>query len=94
LGEPIGNSIVRYHEHAADVYGQEAIHGIVPDPQTTAKNAFDLLGETSLDDPNPGRLVELWLNDHPTIGRRAAFAKAYDPWQPSLRPKYFAPLKP
>lgn len=93
LGEPIGNSIVRYHEHAADVYGQEAIHGIVADPQRTAKQAFDLLGETSLDDPNPGRFVEFWLEDHPTIGRRAAFAKAYDPWQSSLRPKYFPSAK-
>ncbi|HEX4155689.1 MAG TPA: M48 family metallopeptidase [Acidobacteriaceae bacterium] len=86
--EPIGCAFSRHIEHAADVYGQEAIHGIVADPQTTAKDAFDLLGETSLDDPNPSPLVEFWSYDHPATGRRAAFAKAYDPWVEGYMPRY------
>src|SRR6201996_2162495 len=87
--EPIASSLSRSTEHAADVYGIEAIHGIVPDPQSAAKGAFDVLGETSLDDPNPSRFVEFWRYDHPATGRRAAFAKAYDPWAPGMEPKYF-----
>jgi Zn-dependent protease with chaperone function len=89
LLEPVANTISRAHEHAADVYGQEAIHGIVADPQAAAKGAFDVLGETGLADPNPSRLVELWIYDHPATGRRAAFAKAYDPWAEGMEPRYF-----
>jgi Zn-dependent protease with chaperone function len=87
--EPISSAISRAHEHAADVYGEEAIHGIVPDPQAAAKGAFDVLGETGLSDPNPSRFVEFWMYDHPATGRRAAFGKAYDPWAPGMQPKYF-----
>jgi Zn-dependent protease with chaperone function len=87
--EPVTSAISRSHEHAADVYGQEAIHGIVADPQATAKGAFDVLGETGLSDPNPNPFVEFWTYDHPAIGRRAAFAAAYDPWVAGYMPKYF-----
>ena len=87
--EPVGATISRGQEHAADIYGQEAVHGIVADPQTTARKAFDVLGATSFDDPNPGRWMEFWTYDHPSIGRRAAFGAAYDPWAPGYAPKYF-----
>ena len=87
--EPVQCAISRAHEHAADIYGEEAIHGIVPDPQAAAKSAFDVLGETGLSDPNPSRFIEFWTYDHPAVGRRAAFAKAYDPWAEGMQPKYF-----
>jgi Zn-dependent protease with chaperone function len=87
--EPVTSLIGRGQEHAADVYGQEAIHGIVPDPQAAAKGAFDVLGETGLSDPNPSRFIEFWTYGHPAVGRRAAFAKAYDPWAEGMEPKYF-----
>ena len=86
--EPISAGISRSQEHAADIYGEEVIHGLVRDPQTTARDAFDVLGSTSLEDPNPSRLRELWSYDHPATGRRAAFARAYDPWAPGSQPKY------
>jgi Zn-dependent protease with chaperone function len=89
LLEPVQNAYSRHDEHAADVYGQEAIHGLVADPQTTAVGAFDALGQTSFDDPNPSPLYELWTYSHPSIGRRAAFARAYDPWAQGFEPKYF-----
>ena len=44
LGDPIANAVSRHFEHQADVYGQEAIHGIVADPQKTAVAAFNDLG--------------------------------------------------
>ena len=89
--EPMTATLSRTQEHAADVYGQEAVHGIVADPQATAKGAFDVLGETSFDDPNPGRFMEFWTFDHPSIGRRAAFGRAYNPWTTGVAPKYFTP---
>jgi Zn-dependent protease with chaperone function len=89
VAEPIQAFFSRHDEHAADVYGQEAIHGLVSDPQTVAKEAFDVLGTNSLSDPNPNPLYEFWTFDHPAIGRRAAFSKAYDPWAPGVEPKYF-----
>ena len=87
--EPIDAAFSRHDEHAADVYGQEAIHGLVPDPQTTVKNAFDTLGQSGYSDPNPNRFYEFWTYSHPSIGRRAAFGKAYNPWAPGMEPKYF-----
>ena len=87
--EPIQSGFTRVHEHAADVYGEEAIHGIVTDPQNSAKGAFDVLGDTSLADPNPSPFYVFWTYSHPAIGFRAAFGKAYDPWAPGVDPKYF-----
>src|ERR1700733_11254146 len=89
LAEPITNGFSRGIEHDADVYGQEAIHGIVSDPQTVAEHSFQVLGEASLDDPNPSRFVEFWTFNHPSVSSRAAFAAAYDPWGPGGQPKYF-----
>ena len=89
VAEPFQSTFSRMDEHAADVYGQEAIHGLVADPQTTAKHAFDVLGQGSYADPNPNPLYEIWTYSHPSIGRRAAFAKAYDPWAAGVEPKYF-----
>jgi STE24 endopeptidase len=76
-------------EHAADVYGQEAIHNLVADPQSVAKAAFQVLGESSFVNPNPSPFMEFWTYSHPAVGRRAAFAKAYDPWADGMEPKYF-----
>ena len=91
--EPVGNSISRAIEHQADVYGQEAIHGIVADPQRTAVAAFQQLGQAWLEDPHPGAFVVFWTYDHPSIESRAAFAAHYDPWQPGARPRYFPAVK-
>jgi Zn-dependent protease with chaperone function len=87
--EPVIEGLTRQQEHAADVYGQEAVHGIVADPQQAAKGAFDVLGVNSLIDPNPSPFIEFWTFSHPAIGRRAAFGKAYDPWAAGMEPKYF-----
>jgi STE24 endopeptidase len=90
LGTPIANAISRQHEHAADVYGQEAIHGIVSDPQATMQGVFDDLGNTGYSVPNKPLWIEYWLGTHPQTGRRAAFAHAYNPWVVGYMPKYFS----
>jgi Zn-dependent protease with chaperone function len=78
--QPVDNGVSRYFEHQADVYGQEAIHGIVPDPQKTAVAAFNDLGKAWLDDPNPSPFIEFWLYSHPSTQERANFAAHYNPW--------------
>ena len=77
---PASNTFSRHFEHEADIYGQEAIHGLVPDPQKTAVSAFNHLGEAWLDDPNPNAFVEFWSYNHPSVQSRAKFAAQYDPW--------------
>lgn len=87
--EPVTSTFSRSSEHAADVYGMEAVHGIVSDPQATARGAFQVLGETSYDLPNPSQFLEFWTYGHPSIGRRAAFSAHYNPWADGYAPKYF-----
>ena len=77
---PASNTFSRYFEHEADVYGQEAIHGLVPDPQRTAVSGFNHLGEAWLEDPNPNPLIEFWDYNHPSVKNRANFAAHYNPW--------------
>jgi Zn-dependent protease with chaperone function len=89
LFQPLSNGISRHFEHQADVYGQEAIHGLVPDPQKTAVATFNDLGEGWLDDPNPNPLIEFWLYGHPSTQHRAEFAQHYDPWANGGRGEFF-----
>lgn len=90
VSDPISNGLSRHIEHQADVYGQEAIHGIVADPQRTAVAAFNDLGKAWLEDPNPNTLIEFWLYSHPSTQSRAEFAAHYDPWVNGGHGKYFA----
>ena len=78
--QPVGNGFSRYFEHQADIYGQEAIHGLVSDPRKTAVSEFNHLGASWLDDPDPSPFIEFWESDHPSIKNRANFAEDYDPW--------------
>jgi len=89
IAEPVESTLSRVQEHEADVFGQEVVHGIVPDPQRVGRQAFQVLGETSLDEPEPSALLEFWSYSHPSISRRAAFAEHYDPWAPGNAPRYF-----
>ena len=91
---PVVSAFSRSNEHAADVYGLEVIHGIVKDPQATGRAAFATLGETSRDDPTPAPFYEFWIDSHPPIWLRAAFAARYDPWAAGETPKYFRKDKP
>jgi Zn-dependent protease with chaperone function len=90
VATPLTNAFIRHFEHEADVYGQEAIHGLVPDPQKTAVASFNALGEAWLEDPDPSPLIEFWLYDHPSVKKRANFARQYDPWANGGRGKFFA----
>jgi Zn-dependent protease with chaperone function len=87
--EPIGNAFSRHIEHEADVYGQEAIHGLVADPEKTAVASFNQLGEAYLDAPNPNPFIVFWTYGHPSTESRAEFAEHYDPWAPGQTPRFF-----
>jgi Zn-dependent protease with chaperone function len=87
--EPVSNTFSRYFEHQADVYGQEAIHGIVADPQKTAVASFNALGEAWLEDPNPSPFIEFWTYSHPSTQTRATFAQHYDPWANGGHGRFF-----
>jgi STE24 endopeptidase len=89
-GEPLQNAISRYIEHQADIYGQEVIHGIVADPRRTAVHSFQILGEESLDVPDPNPFIVFWTYSHPPITGRSAFARGYDPWLRGRTPRYFS----
>jgi Zn-dependent protease with chaperone function len=89
LAAPMANTISRHIEHAADVYGQEVIHGLVPDPQATAEQSFCSDARVWLDDPSPNPFVEFWTYSHPSTEERAEFAARYNPWLPGREPRYF-----
>jgi len=88
---PIANSFSRAQEHAADVYGLEVIHGIVPNAAEVAAHAFQILGEVGLADPNPPPIITFWLYSHPPLADRLVFAYSYDPWAKGETPKYVKP---
>jgi Zn-dependent protease with chaperone function len=94
FADPIGNSVSRSIEHAADVYGLEVTHGIVPNSQEAAAHAFQVLGEEDLSDPNPPRFITFWLYSHPPLDDRLKFAHSYDPWGKGQPPKYVKQLRP
>jgi STE24 endopeptidase len=88
LATPITNTVSRYYEHQADQYGLEVIHGLVPDAQVSAAQAFQILGERSLDYPYVGKLAEFWAWSHPTIRDRMIFVQSYNPWSQGRPPEF------
>ncbi len=88
VSSPVINGYSRMQEHAADVYGLEVIHGLVPDSAEVAAHAFQVLGELDLADPNPPPLITFWLYSHPPLADRLVFAHTYDPWSKGESPKY------
>jgi Zn-dependent protease with chaperone function len=87
-GTPIGNAFSRMEEHAADVYGLEVTHGVVPDSQEVAAQSFQKMGDIDLADPDPPKFITFWLYSHPPLGERLEFAHNYDPWSKGESPKY------
>lgn len=80
LFSPVNNSFSRYLEHQADIYGLEVTHGLVPDSPQVAAQAFQILGEINLADPDPSAFIKIWLYSHPPLNERIVFAQTYDPW--------------
>ena len=88
VASPVISGISRMQEHAADVYGLEVIHGLIPNSEEVAAHAFQVLGELDLSDPNPPPFITFWLYSHPPLAERLVFAHSYDPWSKRESPKY------
>lgn len=88
LAEPVFNSFSRYQEHQSDVYGLEVTHGIIPNSSENAAEAFQILGEVDLADPDPGAFIKIWLYNHPPLAERLMFAHEYDPWSSGQAPMF------
>jgi STE24 endopeptidase len=88
VSEPIDNAISRRFEHQADIYSLEITHGLVPNAAEAAARAFQIEGETDLDEPNPGPFIRFWLYSHPPTAERLRFALEYDAWSPGRHPRY------
>jgi STE24 endopeptidase len=88
VSAPLANGFSRRQEHAADVFGLEVIHGIVPNPAEVAAHSFQVIGEIDLADPNPPAFIAFWLYSHAPLAERLVFAYSYDPWSRSKSPQY------
>jgi len=88
LATPAFNAVSRHFEHQADQYGLEVVRGLVPDTPLAAAEAFQILGERSLDYPYVSKLAEFWAWDHPTIRDRMIFEQTYDPWGEGRQPEF------
>ncbi len=85
---PVANAFSRYLEHQADTYGLEVIHGIVPNAPEVAAQAFQILGEIDLEEPDPPAFINFWLYNHPPLTERIIFARTYDPWSQGQAPQF------
>ena len=80
IAGPISNAFSRYQEHQADQYGLEVTHGLTPDSNQIAAQAFQVLGEVGLSDPDPSPVNVFLFYNHPAISDRVRFALDYNPW--------------
>ncbi len=68
---PVTNGFSRWVEHRADVYALESTR----DPEAFI-GAMTRLANQNLAELEPPRLIELVLYNHPSVGRRLAYARA------------------
>jgi STE24 endopeptidase len=85
---PIGSTFSRHQEHQADQYGLEVTHGLTPDSGQVAAQAFNVLGDVDLADPDPSPLRIFLFYDHPAIPDRIKYCLSYDPWGKGEQPEF------
>ena len=80
IAGPISSAFSRYDEHQADQYGLEVTHGLTPDSGQIAAQAFQVLGEVDLSDPEPNPVNVFLFYSHPPIPDRVIYSLTYNPW--------------
>lgn len=80
VANPATNAISRHYEHQADQYGLEVTHGLTPDSGQVAAQAFQVLGDVDLADPEPNPVNVFLFYSHPSVPDRIRFSLTYDPW--------------
>jgi STE24 endopeptidase len=88
IANPIQSAFSRHDEHQADQYGLEVTHGLTPNSSQVAAQAFQILGEVDLADPDPNALDIFMFYSHPAIPDRIRFALTYDPWSKGEQPEF------
>lgn len=88
IANPIQSAFSRHDEHQADQYGLEVTHGLTPNSSQVAAQAFQILGEVDLADPDPNPLDIFMFYSHPAIPDRVRFALTYDPWSKGEQPEF------
>src|ERR1700723_458814 len=88
IANPIQSAFSRHDEHQADQYGLEVTHGLTPNSSQVAAQAFQILGEVDLADPDPNPLNIFMFYSHPAIPDRVRFALTYDPWSKGEQPEF------
>ena len=88
FAEPIGGAFSRWLEHRADIYALEVTHGLIPNAGQAAAQAFQIEGETHLEDPAPSPFIVFWLYTHPPVAERLRFSLQYDPWSRGAQPMF------
>ncbi len=78
---PLVSAFSRHLEHQADQFGLEVTHGLTPGSAQVAAQAFQVLGEVDLADPDPNPVDVFLYYDHPPIADRVRFALTYNPWE-------------
>jgi STE24 endopeptidase len=67
-------------EHPADQFGLEVTYLHTSDSGQVAAQAFQVLGEVDLADPDPNPVDVFLYYDHPPISDRVSFCLTYNPW--------------
>jgi STE24 endopeptidase len=88
VANPIQSAFSRRVEHQADQYGLEVTHSLTPDSSQVAAQAFQILGEVDLADPDPNPLDIFMFYSHPAIPDRVRFALTYDAWSRGEQPEF------
>lgn len=88
VAAPVFNTYSRSTEHQADQYGLEVTHGLTPDSSQVAAQAFNILGDVNLADPEPARWRIFLLYNHPAVPDRIQFALDYRPWDHGQEPEF------
>jgi len=87
-GNPLASAVSRYFEHQADQYALEVTHGLTSDSGQVGAQAFQVLGNVGLSDPDPNPLYVFMFYDHPPIHDRVQFSLSYDPWSAGRAPEF------
>ena len=77
---PATSAVSRHYEAQADQYAREVTQGLSDDAAQSCAQAFQVLGDVNLDDPEPNPISVLLYYDHPPVRDRVQFCLDYDPW--------------
>ena len=85
---PVGSAVSRHFEHQADQYALEVTRELTPDSGQVAAQAFQVMGDLGLSDPDPNPVYVFMFFDHSPIRDRVQFSLAYDPWSQGQAPEF------